>query len=99
MNLIKVKLEEVKALKKFFSDDRSQAGEEHNFRDDGTGFILNLENLGNRPFYENSEKPGIVREFSIIFIQVRENELFSQHIILIYYWHDCSLSRCSKCCP
>ena len=32
-------------------------------------------------FYKKSGKPGIVRELSIILIKVKENKLFSQHII------------------
>ena len=38
-----------------------------------SGFILHLEDLENRPFLQKLQgKPGKVREFSIIFIQVRE---------------------------
>ena len=43
-----------------------------------------LENLGNRPFFAKSQgKPGIVREYSIIFINIRESKLFSPHIMFI----------------
>ena len=60
--------------------------------------LENLENLGNRPFLQNVGKPGIVRERFIIFIQVRENKVFSLHNIFINYWHGCSQSHCSNCC-
>ena len=56
-----------------------------------TGFLLILEN---GPFYVKSGNTWN-REFSIIFIQVRENKLFSQHIIFINDWHGCLQSRCS----
>jgi len=37
------------------------------------GFILNLENLENRLFLQKSQvKPVIIREFSLVFIQVKE---------------------------
>ena len=42
-----------------------------------TGFILkreDLENLEDRAFAKSQGKPGIVRKFSIIFIQVKEDE-------------------------
>ena len=61
-------------------------------------------------FYESRGKPGIVREFSVILIKVREIKLFSQHAIFINYCHGClhgcshgcsqgcSQCRCSTCC-
>ena len=45
----------------------------HRFKGSRTGLILNLENLENGPiFAKNQGKPGIVREFPINFIQVKE---------------------------
>ena len=48
-----------------------------------TGFMLNLENLENMAVFERQGKPGIVREFSITLIQVKENKLLSLHITFI----------------
>ena len=50
-------------------------------------FILNLENLENRPFfYKNQGKPGIVREVSIIFIQVREKSGKTSYLVSISFY-------------
>ena len=48
-------------------------------------------------FTKSQGKPGIVREFFIIFLQVRENKVLSLYIISINYWHGCPQSVASEC--
>ena len=51
-----------------------------------TGFILNLENLENRPFLQkNQGKPGIVRELFTIFIQVKEKSGKTKYLVYISF--------------
>ena len=68
----------------------------------GTGFILKPGTAGKAGkwaiFAESQGKPGIVREFSIIFIQVKENKPFGPQIIFINSLHGCLQSGCSICC-
>ena len=66
-----------------------------------SAFILNLENLGNRAFYEKSGKTwnsqGIFYDFYPSQGKVRENKVFSLHIIFINLLHSCLQSGCSIC--
>ena len=52
-------------------------------------------------FTKSQGEPGIVREFLYNFFpnqgKVRENKVFSLHIISINYCHSCPQSLCSKC--
>ena len=50
-----------------------------------TGFILHLETWKIGHFSKNQGKPGIIREFSIIFIQVREKSRKTNYFVSISF--------------
>ena len=52
-------------------------------------------------FMKSQGKPGIVREFSIIFIQVKEKSRKTDYVVSISFHkllHGYSQSSCSICC-